>query len=118
VTDSPAVLVVRSLNEIFNQRDASKRRYAIEELCSPTLVFADPEGETRGIDASAQKVEALLSSGAPTFEFRSVAPAQEAQNMGLHRGELGPAGEAPVVSGTDVVLVEDGLIVAFYTVLD
>jgi hypothetical protein len=106
------------LNEIFNQRDASQRRAAIEDLCSPSLVFADPEGEVRGIDAFERKVELLLSKGAPTFEFRSVEPAQEAQNMGLHRWELGTAGEPSVASGTDVVLVEGGLIVAFYTVVD
>jgi hypothetical protein len=109
---------MRCLNEIFNQRDVSKRRAAIEELCSPTLVFADPEGESRGIAAFEQKVAVLLSKGAPTFEFRSVEPAQEAQNMGLHRWELGPAGEPPVASGTDVILVEGGLIVTFYTVVD
>ena len=106
------------MTEIFNERDPAKRQAAIAQLCAPGMVFVDPEGETRGLDAFGAKVREVLAKGSPTFEFQSAGPAQEVQSLGLHRWQLGPVGESPVVSGTDVVLAERGLIVAFYTVVD
>lgn len=118
VDNSPAVLVDRLLTEVFNERDAARRRAVIEELCASDLVFVDPAGETRGLDAFEAKVSELLESGDPSFRFAGTHPSQEVGDVGVHRWQLGPVGGPAMVSGTDVVLVSAGLIASLYTVLD
>ena len=79
---SPAVLVDRLLTEVFNERDAARRRAVIEELCASDLVFVDPAGETRGLDAFEAKVSELLESGDRSFRFAGTHPSQEVGDVG------------------------------------
>jgi hypothetical protein len=43
---------------------------------------------------------------------------QEGVGLGIASWALGPAGAVPVTPGTDVALVEDGLITVMWTLLD
>jgi hypothetical protein len=117
MTLSPARIADRALDEIFNQRDATLMRAAIDELCAPGLTFIDPEGTSHGLDEFVDKVIAAQALGTPDFRFTSLSPAHEVADLALHRWELGVPGQPAVVTGTDVVIVADGRIETFYTVL-
>jgi hypothetical protein len=118
MTDSPAEIADRALAEIFNQRDPDRMRAAIDELCAPDLTFIDPEGTSHGIDEFVDKVIAAQALGTPDFRFTSLSPAREVADLALHRWELGVPGQPAAVTGTDVVIVADGKIVTFYTVVN
>lgn len=111
-----ADLVTRNLLEVFNQRDDAARRTAAAELWTPDIRFSDHDGVAAGTDAVDEKVE-QLQARTPGFEFRVAGPVHEVQELATLDWDYGPAGEEPVVSGTDVVLVRDGRIAALYTYL-
>ena len=117
MTPRPAEIADRALDEIFNQRDPALMRAAIDELCAADLTFIDPEGTSHGIDDFVGKVIAAQALGTPDFRFTSLAPAREVADLALHRWELGVPGQPAVVTGTDVVIVAEGKIVTFYTVV-
>ena len=118
MTTTPAELLERALDEIFNQQDAAARRTAIDELFAPEVVFIDPEGESTGVEAVTAKIDGLVRGLDSGFVFRSTALAQQAGELGIHRWALGPEHAAPVVTGTDIILVADGRIARFFTVVD
>ena len=113
MTASPADLIERAFVEIFQQRDASARRRAVEELFASDILFRDPEGEAHGIQEAATQIDALIAGMDPTWTFRSVAPPAQLGDLAIHRWELGPDDSA-IVTGTDVVFVAGGRIAKFY----
>jgi hypothetical protein len=117
MTATPIELLDRALDEIFNQRDAAARRAAIDDLFAPDIVFADPEGESTGLDAVAAQIAALIDGGDPSFRFTSRSPAREAGDLGFHQWSLGPAGADPIVIGTDVISVQNGRIARFSVIV-
>jgi hypothetical protein len=111
-------LMHRNLIEVFNERDAERRRAAIERTYAEDVVFHDPEGSTAGRAAIDGKVQALLD-GAPGFVFAARGRTYEsAGSVGVLAWQFGPEGGEPVVTGIDVALVRDGLIQALHTALD
>jgi hypothetical protein len=62
-------------------------------------------------------VQRLLDE-APGFVFAPVGEVRTVQNLTLLSWQLGPAGEPPVVRGTDISIVDDGRIKNLYTMLD
>jgi hypothetical protein len=109
-------LVLRMINEVFNQRDAKRRTDVIEDIFAEDAVFSDPEGTVFGRNAVAAKIDTLLTS-APAFEFSLVEPIREVADLGIDRWQFGPDGAA-VVRGTDVSLVRHGRIERLYTIVD
>jgi hypothetical protein len=102
---------------VFNERDRDARRAAIARTYAADVVFSDHDGVIHGHEAVDEKVQGLLDA-APGFVFRPVGPAREANDLGILDWQFGPEDSAPVVTGTDVVLVRDGRIVAAYTFVD
>ena len=111
-------LLIRIIDDVFNQRDAVKRSAAIAELFTEDIVFTDPEGETRGRAELEAKVSALLDGQPGTFTFGEVHAPQTAGGLGIHHWNLGPAGGDPVASGVDIVMVDGDRISHLWTVLD
>ncbi|WP_250032209.1 nuclear transport factor 2 family protein [Paractinoplanes maris] len=111
------VLAHKNLLEVFGQRDPDARAAAIREVYAEDVTFADPEEVIVGWDALDRKVQRLLDE-APGFAFTPVGEVRTVQNLTLLSWQLGPAGQPPVVSGTDISIVEDGRIKHLYTMLD
>jgi hypothetical protein len=109
-------LLHASLTEVFGQRDGALRLARMRELYAADIAFSDDEGTVTGLDAVDAKVQALLDR-TPGFVFRAAGPAREVQDLGVLDWDYGPVDAAPVVSGTDVVLVRDGRIHSLYTYL-
>ena len=102
---------------VFGEHDPAKRAEAIREGFAEHVTFADAEEVVVGRDGLDRKVQRLLDQ-APAFVFTSVGEVRVVQNMTVLSWQLGPAGAPPVVRGTDICLIEDGLIKHLYTLLD
>jgi len=105
-----------NLLEVFNERDAGRRRAAIARTYAPGVRFADPDEVVEGhaaLDAKAQKI----LDEAPDFVFTPGGPTQVNHDLGYLPWSFGPPGQPPVVRGVDIALVADGLIASVYTLL-
>jgi hypothetical protein len=111
-----ADLMQANLLEVFNERDAERRRAAIARTYTPDVRFSDPEETVTGHEALDTKAQRLLDD-APGFVFRAAGPLLTNHDLGHLAWEFGPEGEPPVVRGIDIALVEDGLIATVYTML-
>ena len=108
-------LLHRNLLGVFNERDESVRVPVLEELYAPDARFSDHDGVAIGPDAINEKIRELHDR-TPGFVFVPGA-AHEVQDLATVEWSYGPAGEPPVVNGTDVVLVRDGRIAALWVYL-
>jgi hypothetical protein len=109
-------LMRANLLEVFNERDADRRRAAIERTYADDVQFSDPEDTVVGRDALHAKAQQILD-GAPGFVFRPAGAVQVNHDLGYLAWELGPEGQPPVVRGVDIALVADGLVARLYTLL-
>ena len=110
-------LLRRNLNEVFGQRDAVKRRAAIEEIWSKDGVFVDHNGNHVGHDALDAAIVALHRRF-PDFSFAERAPPQILPGAGRLAWGFGPANAAPKVTGLDVAFAKADKIDALYVFLD
>jgi ABC-type hemin transport system substrate-binding protein len=110
-------LAHRNLLGVFGERDPQARAKAIDEVYAEGVTFADPDEVVVGREALNRKAQRLLDD-APGFGFTPAGPVRIANNLAMLAWQFGPAGAPPVVSGVDVSIVEEGRIVALYTLLD
>lgn len=109
-------LMQANLLEVFNERDAERRRAAIERTYTPDVRFLDPDGIVTGRDALDAKAGRLLHQS-PGFAFSAAGPVLVNHDLGYLAWNLGPEGSPPVVRGMDIAFVADGLITTVYTQL-
>jgi hypothetical protein len=109
-------LMRANLLDVFNERDAARRRAAIDRTYVADVEFSDPEETVVGREALHAKAQRLLD-GAPGFVFRPAGAVQVNHDLGYLAWEFGPEGQPPVVRGVDIALVADGLVARLYTLL-
>lgn len=109
-------LMRANLLEVFNERDAARRRAAIDRTYVADVQFSDPEDAVVGRAALDAKAQQILD-GAPGFVFRPAGAVQVNHDLGYLAWEFGPADQPPVVRGMDIALVADGLVTKLYTLL-
>ncbi len=107
-----------NVERIFNERDATRRRRAIEELYAADAVLYEQHASYTGIDAIEAAITHLLGSLPPSLVFVLVAPVLQNHEMGtlLWRGQL-PDGTS-VATGTDVVRLDGGKIRSVHVFVD
>jgi hypothetical protein len=110
-------LLARNLLEVFGERDAVKRSFAITALWAEDGVFVDPYGRYVGYAALNDAVSQLHVKF-PGFVFTPIGAAQAFYDVGRLAWGHGPSGEPPKVTGLDVVTVRDGRIVVLYAFID
>ena len=94
-------VLTRSVLQVFNEADADRRAELVAATYSPDVVFHDPEGTVTGRDAFAARIAELLAgTGGLPFTLRR--PVQESVGLGVASWSLGPEGQPPVATGTDV----------------
>lgn len=117
-TDSTTTeLLTRSVTEVFNERDPERRAQLVAATYAADVVFHDPAASVQGREALSAAV-ATLQEGGEGLVFSLRRPVQESVGLGLTSWQLAAPGGDPVVTGTDVALVSDGLITTMWTVLD
>jgi hypothetical protein len=106
-----------NLLEVFNERDAERRRAAIARIYAPDIRWTDDEGVYVGHDALDTKAEALQRNLGP-LQFIVAGPVHQITGFGHLAWHL-VAGDDPTpkVSGFDVAIVRDDVIAELYTVL-
>lgn len=104
--------------DCWNQTDAEARRKLIEQVWAPEASYTDPLADVTGraaIDATIAAVQGQF----PGFVFTLAGPVDAHHRQARFTWNLGPAGAAPVVVGSDVALADpDGRVTAVYGFLD
>ncbi len=106
-------LMTRSLLDVFNERDPERRVAVISAVYSPDIIFYEPEEAIEGPAALDRKVQQMLD-GAPGWVFRPAGEVSANHNLGRLTWHFGPDGEPPVVTGTDVAIIDNGRIRSLY----
>lgn len=109
-------LMRATLFAVFGERDAERRRAAIERTYHPDVVFSDAEGTLTGYDALEAKIQGI-QAGAEGLAFAPDGAAHVVDDLGHQPWTLAPEGGPPVARGADIALVRDGRIARLYTLL-
>jgi hypothetical protein len=110
-------LMHANLLEVFNERDAARRRAAIEHIYADDIRWTDDDGVTTGRDSPDAKA-AELQARLGDLQFIAAGPVYQTLGLGYLAFQLvKPGSPEPEVSGFDVAIVRDGVIVELYTVL-
>jgi hypothetical protein len=106
-----------NLVEVFNERDAARRRATIDDIYADDIRWTDDDGVTTGraaLDAKAAELQAGLND----LQFIAAGPVHQTLGLGYLAFQLvEPGSSARMGSGFDVAIVRDGLIAELYTVL-
>jgi SnoaL-like domain len=111
-------LMRSNLSTVFSERDPASRIRAIEALhvAEPTLY--EPIEIVRGRQAISDTIGRLLASLPPDFVFTVAGPAVGHHDMGCVQWRGGSPGSPALISGSDVVQLEDGKIKSIYVFID
>lgn len=106
VAIDPATIATRYL-EIWNERDAGKRRALIAALWADDASFRDPIAAGDGVAGIDQVIEGVQNRF-PDFRFRQLGAADGFGDYVRLSWGLGPDGGDTPIKGTDFGLVEAG----------
>ncbi|RZJ73038.1 nuclear transport factor 2 family protein [Flavobacterium sp.] len=113
-----AELVEKNLRQVWAQRDASERIKIIESLYSADAKLFEEGHQTSGYEAINDAVTNVLQNFPQEFTFFLLRPIAVNGNMAKTSWGIGSDLQAPVATGIDITLVEDGKIKALYVFLD
>ena len=110
--------VIERYLDCWNETDPAARRKLIEEVWAPDATYTDPLGDVAGraaIDAAITAAQGQF----PGYVFTLAGPVDAHHRQARFSWNLAPAGEEPVVVGSDVALTgPDGQITAVFGFLD
>ena len=109
MTDIVEDLMVRNIFSVFGERDGAARAAAIAEVYAGDAVLRLGDDVVRGPRAIDEHVRMLLD-GAPGCVFQILGEAEVDGALGTRAWAFGPEGVPPVITGRDVVRVENGRI--------
>lgn len=102
--------------EVFGERDAGKRRAAIERTYTEDVRFIDPDAEIVGWEALDDRAGKILA-GAPTeFVLEADGLAYVGSDTAVQAWRFGAPGN-PAVRGIDILELRDGLVSAVRTLV-
>jgi hypothetical protein len=117
MTETIARLMESNLIEVFNQRDTELRQAAITRTYAPDVRWTEDDGVTVGhaeLDAKAVDLQQKLGD----LQFVAAGPVHQTLGLGFLAWHLvDPGGDTPRVSGFDVAIVRNDVIVDLYTVI-
>jgi hypothetical protein len=118
MSDQLTGLMLRNLQEVFNERDPARRIGAVKSIYAKEAEFFEGDERIKGHDAISAKVSALQASFPPDFTFSPTSAEASNHDLGRLTWRVGPAGGSPAATGMDVAIFERGRIRALYTFLD
>ena len=115
-----AQLLEDSLLIIWNDRDADKRLREMQQIYASDIHFYESNASAPvvGYQAINELISALQAEWPIEFQFELNKPSQVNHTVQVISWNLGPQGAPPIATGTDVALIEDGLIKSLYLFLD
>lgn len=118
MSDKVTDLMLRNLQEVFNERDAALRIGAVKSIYAKESEFFEGDERVKGHEAISAKVGALQASFPADFTFCPTSAPARNHDLGRLTWRVGPAAAPPVATGMDVALFEQGKIRALYVFLD
>src|ERR1700747_2831027 len=100
-----------NLHEVTSERDAERRRAAIERAYVEDLKFLDSEAEVVGRQAFSDRIQKILDDAAADFVLEGDGPASVGHDTAAQTWRFGPPGN-PVIRGMDVLTLRDGRVSA------
>ena len=91
---------------------------ALTELYDASAVFYEPHSVSTGHLEINGAIETLLARLPPNFVFSVMGPGVGHHDMGRMRWQLGPRGGIAAQTGTDVIQIAKGRIIALHVFLD
>lgn len=98
----------RLLSPTSNETDAEARLAKMNALYQPNVAFFDPTRATTGIPDLNKRIS-LLQSEHPDFKF-SLAKIDSSRNIVRYYWQYGPASNPRMISGMDLIVVDNGKI--------
>jgi hypothetical protein len=111
-------LMQANIVRVFNERDADRRRVALNELYAADATLYDPETVATGREAICGAVDNLLLSLPPDFVFTAIGHAVGHNGAARLFWRAGPPDGLVAVTGTDVAHIENGRIKLLYVFVD
>lgn len=109
------VLLNANLLSVFNERDETARKAAVQSTYAEDIVWYESNGNViTGRDTLNKRAEELLAES-PGFAFKPEGEMIASQNLGILGWTFGPPEEPDLAKGTDVIIVEDGKVKALWT---
>jgi hypothetical protein len=102
---------------IWNSPAGAQRTRSIAETYSSDVLVAESDAVYHGHAGVARAIDGLHSA-LPGMRLELSGAIQTAQALSTYSWTLGPAGAAPVVTGRDVITVQDGVIDSVYVFID
>ncbi len=108
-TGTVADLMVRNSFGVFGERDGATRAAAIAEIYAADAVLHLGADVVHGTEAIDEHIRVLLE-GTPGYVFQILGESEVDGALGTRAWGFGPEEAPPVVTGRDVVRVENGRI--------
>ena len=118
MSDKVAELMLRNLQEVFNERDAARRIGAVKSIYAKEAEFFEGDERIKGHDGISAKVGVLQASFPPGFTFSPTSAPARNHDLGRLTWRLGPAAAPPVAAGMDVAIFKNGRIQSLYVFLE
>lgn len=103
--------------EIWNTDDDAERRRRYPEAYAPDVRVDEPTAGYDGFDGMTAAISGLHGM-APDASLSRTSAIQTAGDLATYSWSLAPAGQPPIATGRDVLIVEDGRIRRLYVVID
>lgn len=111
-------LLRSNLERVFNERDASKRAVAVEEIFVVDPVMYEPTDAVIGRAAIAEVAGRLLEQFGPSFTFVPDGIAVGHHGFGVLPWHAGPKDGPVAVTGADVAEIIEGRIARLWVMLN
>ena len=113
-------LLEDSLLIIWNDRDASQRLIAMHDVYAADIVFYESNDgpAITGYNEINDLISKLQSTWPPEFAFELTAPSRINHQVQHITWQLGIPSQAPVATGSDVAIVENGKIKSLHLLLN
>jgi hypothetical protein len=102
---------------IWNSPPSEERTIAVARLYAPGVPVAEPEAAYSGHPGVEKAIDGLHLA-LPGMHLELTGPIQTAQKLSTYSWSMGPKGGDIVVTGRDVLTVEDVFITALYVLID
>ena len=99
--------LLRINHEVTSERDAEKRRAAIEQAYVEDVTFLDSEAELVGRQAFSDRIQKILDDAPGDFVLEEEGPSYVGPDTAAQAWRFGPPG-SPVIRGMDVLTLRGG----------
>jgi hypothetical protein len=113
-----AQLMEDNLHHVWGERNADRRRKALEGIYAKDSTLFEVGEKISGYDAINDQVSNIVNSMPAAFVFTRLKPVVINNNIGRLIWGVGPKGQPPVTTGMDVAVFENGRIKSLYVFLE